>query len=107
MAANRLASNSKRWYQMFSNSNSGTGNKQWLVINSNDTSIEFGVIEQMPGIVSYDELSDTLLSTSYWVSSSNPSLEVGRLNVQIPIIRGLDHKHSLMSFLGILLARLV
>lgn len=67
---------------MFLNGNSGTGNKQWLIINSNDTSIEFGVVEQMPGIVIYDELSDTLLSTGYWVSSSNPSLEVSRSNVR-------------------------
>lgn len=76
MAANRLARTSKKWYEVFSKNNSGTGNKQWLIISGNKTSIEFGVIEQMPGIVSYDELSNTLLSTGYWVSSSYPSLEV-------------------------------
>lgn len=80
MAANRLSSNSRQWYEVFSNYNSGTGNKQWLIINANQ-SIEFGVVEQMPGIVSYDELSKTLLSTTYWVSSGYPSLEVSRLNV--------------------------
>ena len=75
MAANRLANNSKIWHEVFSKYNSGTGNKQWLIISMNNTSIEYGVIEQMPGIVSYDELSETLLSNSYWVGSSSPSLE--------------------------------
>ena len=81
MAANRLASNSKKWYEVFSRNNSGTGNKQWLVISTNSTSIAFGVIEQMPGIVSYEELSKTLLSTGYWVSNSNPCLKVSCLNI--------------------------
>lgn len=76
MAANRLANNSQHWYEVFSQNNSGTGNKQWLVISANRTAIEFGVVEQMPGIVTYDELSNTLLSTSYWVSSSYPCLKV-------------------------------
>lgn len=80
MAANRLASNSKKWYEVFSRNNSGTGNKQWLVISTNSTSIAFGVIEQMPGIVSYEELSKTLLSTGYWVSNSSPCLKVSYLN---------------------------
>ncbi|VVC38026.1 Phospholipase B-like [Cinara cedri] len=75
MAANRLASNSKKWYEVFSKNNSGTGNKQWLVISANNTSIEFGVIEQMPGIVGYDELSQTVLSSGYWICNSYPSLE--------------------------------
>lgn len=78
MAANRLASNSKKWYEVFSKNNSGTGNKQWLVISANNTSIEFGVIEQMPGIVGYDELSQMLLSNGYWICNSYPSLEVSR-----------------------------
>jgi len=76
MAANRLANNSKIWHEVFSKYNSGTGNKQWLIISMNNASIEYGVIEQMPGIVSYDELSETLLSNTYWVGSSSPSLEV-------------------------------
>lgn len=76
MAANRLANNSKRWYEIFSKYNSGTGNKQWLVISANSTSMDYGVVEQMPGIVGYDEQSKTLLSTGYWVGSSYPSLEV-------------------------------
>lgn len=76
MAANRLASNSKRWYEVFLKNNSGTGNKQWLIVNMNDASIEFGVVEQMPGIVNYEELSETLLANGYWVSNSYPSLEV-------------------------------
>ncbi|XP_015379171.1 PREDICTED: putative phospholipase B-like lamina ancestor isoform X2 [Diuraphis noxia] len=75
MAANRLASNSKKWYEVFSRNNSGTGNKQWLIISTNSTSIAFGVIEQMPGIVSYEELSKTLLSNGYWVSNSSPCLK--------------------------------
>lgn len=78
MAANRLANNSKTWYEVFSKNNSGTGNKQWLVISANNTSIEFGVVEQMPGIVGYDELSQTLLSNGYWISNGYPSLEVSR-----------------------------
>lgn len=80
MAANRLASNSRQWYEVFSNYNSGTGNKQWLIINANQSvqPFEFGVVEQMPGIVGYDELSKTLLSAGYWVSSGYPSLEVSR-----------------------------
>lgn len=76
MAANRLASDSKKWYEVFSKSNSGTGNKQWLIISANNTSIEFGVVEQMPGVVNYEELSKTLLSTSYWIGCSYPNLEV-------------------------------
>lgn len=76
MAANRLASNSNTWHKVFSKSNSGTGNKQWLVISTNATSIEFGVVEQMPGIIDYSELSKTLLSTSYWISNSYPILDV-------------------------------
>ncbi|CAH1725232.1 unnamed protein product [Aphis gossypii] len=75
MAANRLASNSKKWYEVFSRNNSGTGNKQWLIISTNSTSIAFGVIEQMPGIVSYEEQSKKLLSTGYWISNSSPSLK--------------------------------
>lgn len=76
MAANRLADNSKRWYEVFSRNNSGTGNKQWLVMDANRTSIDFGVIEQMPGIVAYEQLSDTLLSTGFWIGSGYPCLEV-------------------------------
>lgn len=90
MAANRLASNSRQWYEMFSNYNSGTGNKQWLIVNDaaaavnrSVESFEFGVIEQMPGIVGYEELSKTLLSTGYWVSSGHPSLEVSSTRVII------------------------
>ncbi|XP_025207933.1 putative phospholipase B-like 2 isoform X2 [Melanaphis sacchari] len=75
MAANRLASNSKKWYEVFSRNNSGTGNKQWLIISTNSTSIAFGVVEQMPGIVSYEELSKKLLSTGYWISNNIPSLK--------------------------------
>lgn len=81
MAANRLASNSNTWHKVFSTNNSGTGNKQWLVISKNTTSIEFGVVEQMPGIIDYNELSKTLLSTGYWISNSYPILNVRCLNV--------------------------
>lgn len=83
MAANRLASNSKKWYEVFSRNNSGTGNKQWLVISTNSTSIAFGVIEQMPGIVSYEEQSKKLLSTGYWISNSSPSLKVSYLKITL------------------------
>lgn len=76
MAANRLANKNKKWHETFLKYNSGTGNKQWLVLNSNKTSIEFWVVEQMPGITDFEELSESLLAYGYWVSSSYPYFPV-------------------------------
>lgn len=75
--ANRLANNSKHWYEVFLQNNSGIGNKQWLVITTNETSIEFGVVKQLSNIVVYNELSSAILSTGCWFGTSFSFLQVG------------------------------
>ncbi|XP_050427477.1 putative phospholipase B-like lamina ancestor [Adelges cooleyi] len=72
MAANRLAVDGKTWSEIFTARNSGTGNKQWLVLNSNNVSTEFWVVEQLPDFTCSEDMTQELLSKGYWVSSSYP-----------------------------------
>lgn len=79
MAANRLAVDGKTWSEIFTARNSGTGNKQWLVLNSNNVSTEFWVVEQLPDFTCSEDMTQELLSKGYWVSSSYPYHPVSTL----------------------------
>ena len=75
LLANRLSSTGKEWVEIFGKENSGTYNNQFQVldlkkIDLTNRKIEEGalyVLEQIPGAVQYDDLTD-VLKKGYWPS---------------------------------------
>lgn len=80
MVANRLASSGKEWVDYFSRFNSGTYNNQWMVVDykkftAGASFLNDGllyVLEQIPGMVMYRDVTDTLRKQSYWPSYNSP-----------------------------------
>ena len=89
VVANRLSNNASDWGSYLSKYNSGTGNKQWLIIDVdkfkrkiNDSSVGereknfFWVAEQLPGHFKIDDLTENLINSSYWASYGLPFYKV-------------------------------
>ncbi|KAI8784535.1 phospholipase B-like 2 [Biomphalaria glabrata] len=76
MVANRLASSGKEWAFYFSQFNSGTYNNQWMIVDYNKfvpfekkpTDGLFYLLEQIPGTIYYEDLSQLLYNQSYFGS---------------------------------------
>lgn len=81
MVANRLAKSPSDWVDIFKKYNSGTYNNQWMVINyaafrpgeSLPSRDLLYVLEQMPGYILYDDLTEHLVNHSYWASYNVPA----------------------------------
>ncbi|XP_033828794.1 putative phospholipase B-like 2 [Periophthalmus magnuspinnatus] len=80
IVANRLASTGKEWAEMFSQYNSGTYNNQWMIVDykhftpgKTDTKEElFVVLEQIPGMILYEDKTQELMKKGYWASYNIP-----------------------------------
>lgn len=73
MAANRVAVNGSQWARLVAQSYSGTGNKQWLVVQAGDQRpVRLWVVEQMPGLTHAEEQTHRLTSVGYWASCGLP-----------------------------------
>ncbi|XP_033747259.1 putative phospholipase B-like 2 [Pecten maximus] len=79
MVANRLASVGKEWGEIFSQRNSGTYNNQWMIVDykqfvpgKTDVKGLLYVLEQIPGLIVFDDLTGRLLNETYWASYNVP-----------------------------------
>jgi hypothetical protein len=79
MIANRLANDGRQWTKLFSRYNSGTYNNQWMVLDYDV--FEPGrpirdnllwVLEQLPGMVIANDVTDVLKTQGYWASYNSP-----------------------------------
>lgn len=78
-AANFLASTGDEWANIFQRENSGTYNNQYMVVDLNKFDPRhqlvmpglLTVIEQIPGLVEFEDLTNTLLE-GYWPSMNIP-----------------------------------
>lgn len=80
MVANRLAKNGEEWCLTFEKYNSGTYNNQWMIIDynkfqSNAQSEILYVLEQLPGMIEYQDVTNVLLEKTYWASYNIPYFE--------------------------------
>lgn len=76
MAANRVAQNASEWASQVARSNSGTGNKQWLVVQSGGSHVKLWVVEQLPSITQAAEQTARLNATGFWASYGLPHYKV-------------------------------
>ncbi|XP_013380031.1 putative phospholipase B-like 2 isoform X2 [Lingula anatina] len=79
MVANRLATSIDTWAQIFSRYNSGTYNNQWMIVDytkfkpgQTPSAGLFGVVEQIPNMVKYADMTRVLTAQSYWPSYNIP-----------------------------------
>ncbi|XP_068679671.1 putative phospholipase B-like 2 [Montipora foliosa] len=79
IVANRLASSTQEWVELFSKYNSGTYNNQWMILDyklfTPGEDIKPGtlyVLEQLPGIIESADMSVFLQDHSYWPSYNIP-----------------------------------
>jgi len=79
VTANELAANGSTWANAFSEYASGTYMDQWMVIDLNKFVPEhvpcagfFTVLEEMPGRVHWEDMTNHLVKKSYWASYNNP-----------------------------------
>ncbi|XP_069702863.1 putative phospholipase B-like lamina ancestor isoform X1 [Periplaneta americana] len=87
MAANRLARDGRFWGRYLARADSGTGSKQWLVVNygqiTESTSADKGllwVVEQTFGLTHSVDQTNALQRTGIWVSTAHQDvLETGKL----------------------------
>lgn len=79
MAANRVAQNASEWASQVAQSNSGTGNKQWLVVQTGGSRVKLWVVEQLPSITQAAEQTAILNATSFWASYGLPHYKVQKL----------------------------
>eukprot|EP00441_Pelagodinium_beii_P031968 CAMPEP_0197627302 /NCGR_PEP_ID=MMETSP1338-20131121/5947_1 /TAXON_ID=43686 ORGANISM="Pelagodinium beii, Strain RCC1491" /NCGR_SAMPLE_ID=MMETSP1338 /ASSEMBLY_ACC=CAM_ASM_000754 /LENGTH=629 /DNA_ID=CAMNT_0043197989 /DNA_START=45 /DNA_END=1931 /DNA_ORIENTATION=- len=79
MSINRLAKSGAHWTSMYAESNFGTGNSQFLVVDYNrfipekplqDSVVR--VVEQVPGVSQQADVSTELASRGYWGSFNRP-----------------------------------
>lgn len=80
MVANRLADSPTAWSNTFKLYNSGTYNNQWMIVNY--AAFEPGnplppkgilhVLEQMPGYVVHEDVTEHLINQTYWASYNVP-----------------------------------
>uniref|UniRef100_A0A8D8M7Y8 Phospholipase B-like lamina ancestor n=1 Tax=Cacopsylla melanoneura TaxID=428564 RepID=A0A8D8M7Y8_9HEMI len=71
MAANRLSRGGDDWSSLFTRRNSGTGNKQWLVVDTGDNFTVWAV-EQMPGLTHAQEVTQRIVDDGYWIACGIP-----------------------------------
>jgi hypothetical protein len=79
IVSNQLASNGYDWATQFSKYHSGTYVNQWMVLDLKRFSVGkapekgfFTVFEETPGLVHYEDMTDTLITDSYWASYNIP-----------------------------------
>lgn len=80
MVANRLADNAVEWIHIFKLHNSGTYNNQWMLVNYAifqsgsplPTKDVLHVLEQMPGHIEYEDVTNHLIKHTYWASYNVP-----------------------------------
>lgn len=80
IVANRLAVTGKEWADLFSQYNSGTYNNQWMIVDYKHFSPGkagvkeelFVVLEQIPGMIVYEDKTQELMTNGYWASYNIP-----------------------------------
>lgn len=79
IVANRLAVTGKEWADWFSQYNSGTYNNQWMIVDYKRFAPGkagaiglFVVLEQIPGMVVYEDKTEELMKNGYWASYNIP-----------------------------------
>ena len=79
MVANRLATTGLEWCQYFKQNNSGTYNNEWMIVDYNLfepgkelVANTLWVLEQLPGEVHSEDVTDVLKSQGYWASYNIP-----------------------------------
>ncbi|KAK3084276.1 hypothetical protein FSP39_010917 [Pinctada imbricata] len=79
MVSNLLATNGDTWTNVFTKYNSGTYNNQWMVVdykrfkpNSKNMTSLLYVLEQIPGYIVSNDVTDVLMKQSYWPSYNIP-----------------------------------
>jgi hypothetical protein len=77
--ATQLAQSGSDWAGYYSRHFSGTYVNQWMVVDSNRLVDGVGpqpglltVLEEVPGLIAWDDLTDTLIESSYWASYNLP-----------------------------------
>lgn len=77
--ANLLATDGRSWAETFSKYNSGTYNNQWMVVDTKKFVKGEGflangltVLEQLPGYVHVEDVSDVVNTQGYWASYNVP-----------------------------------
>jgi hypothetical protein len=76
LAANRLAKTSKEWANIMSYSNSGTGNKEWLVFKPNQDELEVWYTQQLPGKTLALDKTKAIRKMGYWACYGSPFYDV-------------------------------
>jgi hypothetical protein len=79
IVANQLADSAKNWCEIYEKFNSGTYNNQWVVLDYNKFNpgkeLQDGllyVLEQMPGLIDYQDMTWFLRKHSYFPSYNIP-----------------------------------
>eukprot|EP01134_Creolimax_fragrantissima_P003660 CFRG3660T1 len=77
--ANLLSESAEEWVKLFGIHNSGTYDSQWMVMNMNSfakgenlPAKSFYVLEQLPGTIHYEDMSEHLNKNGYWASYNVP-----------------------------------
>ncbi|KNC83961.1 hypothetical protein SARC_03825 [Sphaeroforma arctica JP610] len=77
--ANLLAEDPEEWSEIFGIHNSGTYDSQWMVLDLNQFTAgqdlppkSFYVLEQLPGIIRYQDMTQQLNEDGYWASYNVP-----------------------------------
>uniref|UniRef100_A0AC34FH14 Phospholipase B-like n=1 Tax=Panagrolaimus sp. ES5 TaxID=591445 RepID=A0AC34FH14_9BILA len=82
IAANQLARTAREWCEIFYRYNSGTYNNQWIILDYKnfqpykplpDYDLLF-VLEQMPGLIEYEDVSKSLKENTYFATYNIPIL---------------------------------
>ena len=87
LAANRLANSSEEWANIMSYSNSGTGNKQWIVYKPTQDNLEVWYTEQLPGKTVAIDKTKVINENGYWSCYGSPFYDVrfSRIYLQVEI----------------------
>lgn len=79
IVANRMGRNGREWSRLFSVMNSGTYNNQWMIVDYNKflpsrplQNDLLWVLEQLPGYIHSDDVTDVLRKQGYWPSYNTP-----------------------------------
>ncbi|XP_069136385.1 putative phospholipase B-like 2 [Argopecten irradians] len=79
MVSNRLAKTGKEWGEVFRQWNSGTYNNQWMIVDykqfvvgKEDMTGLLFVLEQIPGLIVSEDMTQWLLNQTYWGSYNVP-----------------------------------
>lgn len=79
MVSNRMAKTASHWAVLFSGTNTGTGNAQWMIVDYNKFApgkpLHSGVLwvlEQAPGTVAQGDMTLHLRDHGYWASFNRP-----------------------------------